>query len=149
MLNTSKNKIYISTNGIDPRPFLNVKVMKQLNKVIKRYTDGEVNLGGLKVLGIPVGSPSFIRSRLRKFKKTLADDTFELLQTYPDLNTVAQVYTRCLLIRVPYRIFAYTMECLGLDEAFLMGDALDWSSPFSDTVDALSRQVYASLSSQM
>ena len=46
-------------------------------------------------------------------------------------------------------MFAYTIKCLGLDEAFLMDDTLDCSSPFSDTVDALSCQVYASLSSQM
>ena len=69
-LNKSKNKICISTNGIDPRPFLNVKVRRKFNKAMKRYTNGEVKLlGGLTVLGIPVGSPSFIRLELRKFEK--------------------------------------------------------------------------------
>ena len=46
-------------------------------------------------------------------------------------------------------MFVYVMERLGSDEAFLVGDALDWSPPFSDTVNALSRRVYSSLSSQM
>jgi hypothetical protein len=78
-LNKAKNKICISTNGIDPRPFLKTKVRKQLNQAIKRYTNGEVNLGGLTILGIPVESPTFIRSELQKFDKTLADDTFGLL----------------------------------------------------------------------
>ena len=44
---------------------------------------------------------------------------------------------------------ASAMESLGSAEAFLVGDALEWSSPFSDTVNALSCRVYASLSSQM
>ena len=44
---------------------------------------------------------------------------------------------------------ASAMERLGLDEAFLVGNALEWSSPFSDTVNALSHRVYVSLSSQM
>ena len=44
---------------------------------------------------------------------------------------------------------ASAMEHLGSDEEFLVGDALEWSSPFSDIVNALSCRVYASLSSQM
>ena len=56
---------------------------------------------------------------------------------YPDLQAVAQVYARCLLEIVLYRIFASAMECLGSDEAFLMENTLDWSSLFSDTVNAL------------
>ena len=63
-LNKSKNKICLSTNGIDPRPFLTKLVVKRLNKAITQYTNGDVNLGGLKVLGIPVGSPAFIRKEL-------------------------------------------------------------------------------------
>ena len=62
---------------------------------------------------------------------------------------MAQVYVRCLIARISYRMCASAMERLGSDEAFLMGDALEWSSPFSDTVNALSCRVYASLSSQM
>ena len=68
---------------------------------------------------------------------------------YPDLKTMAQVYVRCLIARILYRMCASAMERLGSDEAFLVGDALEWSSPFSDTVNALSCRVYASLSSQM
>ena len=68
---------------------------------------------------------------------------------YPDLKTVAQVYVRFLLARILYRLFASAIEHLGLDEAFLVGDALEWSSPFSDIVNALSCREYASLSSQM
>ena len=79
-LNKSKNKICLSTNGIDPRPFLPKPVVTRLNRAIKQYNNGEVNLGGLKVLGIPVGSPSFIRQELTDFKQSLASDTFKLLR---------------------------------------------------------------------
>ena len=78
-LNKSKNKICLSNNGIDPRPFLPKPVVTRLNRAIKQYTNGNVNLGGLKVLGIPLGSSSFIQQELADFEKNLANDTFELL----------------------------------------------------------------------
>ena len=62
--------------------------MKWLNRVIKKYTNGEVNLGGLKVLGILVGLSEFTRKELSEFEISLATDTCELLKRFPDLQTV-------------------------------------------------------------
>ena len=73
--------------------------------MIQNYNDGEVNLGGLKFMGIPVGLPAFVRSELVQFDKTVAEDTVELLRSYPYLQMLVQVYTQCFLALVHYRIF--------------------------------------------
>ena len=100
------------------------------------------------MLGIPVGSPTFIRTELSEFEHILANDTFEILRRFLDLQTVGQAYKISILARVPYRLFAAAMECMCRDKNFLDTDPLDWKSTFSDNLNSLSRRVFASVISQ-
>ena len=105
VLNTDKTNILTSTTGISPLPFLSADDQALLSQAIAEFTPAE-EVRGLPILGVPIGGDEFIRNYLRDFYETMRDDTTALTNQMHDLQTIVQIYKKCILQRVPFQLTA-------------------------------------------
>jgi hypothetical protein len=63
-LSTDKCELLLATNGDNPLPNLHPRLAQELQQVADTYCKGKINSDGLTLLGIPIGSGTFMNNFL-------------------------------------------------------------------------------------
>ena len=63
-LSTDKCELLLATNGDNPLPYLHPRLAQELQQVADTYCKGKINSDGLTLLGIPIGSGTFMNNFL-------------------------------------------------------------------------------------
>ena len=157
-LNRIKTKILTGITGRSILPYLpsngagychatdiasdgtNIDVRAAVQLAIDEFTDGE-ETNGIKILGRPVGSRAFQQDHLEKFFGNYWKDSRAVALKHNDEHTVATLYSKSIISRVPFQLTADIM--LNLPEDATDEDILHWKSPLTAAVDGITHRLFA------
>ena len=109
-LNKDKSKILTSTTSTSPMKHFNKHIQNELTTCLKDFTNTKETTDGIVILGFPIGSNSFITSRLLKISNRVTS-TFRLLtKNLADIQTVGQIFCNSLLPKFYYTLCADVFE---------------------------------------
>ena len=159
VLNTEKTRILTSTDGTtttskllsDDNP-VNVSIGQSLQRAISNYSttikDGtrlpvEVEVvDGLRVLGVPVGSPAFCKNFMLKCIKKAMKDSQALLAGLDDLQTILRLFSTCTVHKMTH---LFSSDVSAADPNDLPQNFYLWGSPMTDQFSEMTNSMLAAI----
>lgn len=156
-VNTNKTRILTSCNGHSILPSLsrtNASLAIQVKTAIANYSNKPNPIphqppipveitDGYRLLGIPVGSPSFARQFLIQRANDIRADIQSLHQTFPDLHTRLRLLTQCIIPRFSHLLGAEVMHSIPLSYDFMNWE--EWDGYFTRTINNIQKDILSEL----
>ena len=160
VLNTTKTRILTTTTGVSLVDRLkatgNLSLMmkaERLFQAISRYSTTKVDgastplevTDGLRVLGVPIGSPQFCKSFLNKALLRAENDANALLTKLDDLQTTLRIFSMCTAHKITHLFGCdvYNTPMEDLPTRFYL-----WDSPLTQRFSEMTANLLANITNR-
>ena len=109
-LHKDKNKMLLTTTGTNFLSQLPMQLQHDLQTAANKYCKGTFWLDGLKILGTPIGSPTYTQQHLMDFASEFENTLSTIRDVVADPNSKLQLFLHSTQHQVPFRL--YINACL-------------------------------------
>jgi hypothetical protein len=136
-INIEKTKILTSITGKSILDYpISAAARDSLIKALAMLKNSKATCG-VKIVGAPIGSTLFANKRFNKIISKMSEDTTSVFSKLPDPQMSTQLYTQCILQRMPFRMcFNVLHNTTGTQQ-----DPFEWNSPTALRINTLTKTV--------